>query len=50
MLTLIFAIAAAIALLPGVCAVAGCVLSSRNSRRLEERPSQELQPPMASGF
>ena len=51
MLTIVFASAALACLTLGGCAIAACMLSSQNSRRLEQMRSQQLQqPPMASGF
>ncbi len=40
----------AIGIVLGICAIAGCILSGQNSRRLEKRQSQEFHPPLASGF
>lgn len=46
----ILLVVAGVILLLGVCAIGGCMLSSQNSRRLEQVQRRELEPPMASGF
>ena len=51
MLIIVFASAGLVCFALGGCAIAACMLSSQNSRRLEQMRSQQLQqPPMASGF
>lgn len=47
---IVIAIVGAVGMVLGICAIAGCILSGQNSRRLEKRHSQQIQPPMASGF